>query len=179
MATTHRSDLVDELEKALRDEAYDGGFGYMGDEQFTSYVRGLAVTAAKVVEEGHTPTDDEREALRVQIAYRIREAVLYGAATQKAGESAKTQNAWIDDQIDLAMRSRAVAGLRRSEEPEWEYAWEADESVRTTTRPRGPRILFEGVPYPPETIASFARGRRIRRLKAGPWMPVKQEGAET
>lgn len=27
MATTHRSDLVDELEKALRDEAYDGGVG--------------------------------------------------------------------------------------------------------------------------------------------------------
>ena len=28
--------LVDELEKALRDEAYVGGFGYMGDEQFTA-----------------------------------------------------------------------------------------------------------------------------------------------
>ncbi|WP_303708434.1 MULTISPECIES: hypothetical protein [Microbacterium] len=65
MATTHRSDLVDGLEKALRDEAYDGGFGYMGDEQFTAYVRGLAVTAAKVVEEAHTPADDEREVLRI------------------------------------------------------------------------------------------------------------------
>lgn len=59
MATTHRSDLVDEIEKALRDEAYDGGFGYMGAEQFTAYVRTLAVTAAKVVEGAHTPTDDE------------------------------------------------------------------------------------------------------------------------
>ncbi|KAB1867318.1 hypothetical protein [Microbacterium algeriense] len=56
MVTTHRSDLVDEIEKALRDEAYDGGFGYMGDEQFTAYVRTLAVAAAKVVEEAHTPT---------------------------------------------------------------------------------------------------------------------------
>lgn len=34
------ADLTDELEKALRDEAYDGGFGHIGDEQFTSYVRG-------------------------------------------------------------------------------------------------------------------------------------------
>lgn len=54
--------LVDELEKALRDEAYDGGFGYMGDEQFPAYVRTLAETAAEVVEKALTPTDDEREA---------------------------------------------------------------------------------------------------------------------
>ncbi|MGW9270779.1 hypothetical protein [Microbacterium sp. NPDC055599] len=60
MATTHRSDLIDELEKALRDEAYDGGMGALGPETFTDYVRGLAVTAAKVVEEAHTPTEDER-----------------------------------------------------------------------------------------------------------------------
>lgn len=57
--------LVDELEKALRDEAYDGGFGYMGDEQFTAYVRTLAEAAAEVFEKAHTPTDDEREALRI------------------------------------------------------------------------------------------------------------------
>lgn len=55
--------LVDELEKALRDEAYDGGFGYMGDEQFPAYVRTLAETAAEVVERARTPTDDERKAL--------------------------------------------------------------------------------------------------------------------
>ncbi|UTT53789.1 hypothetical protein [Microbacterium maritypicum] len=55
--------LVDELEKALRDEAYDGGFGYMGDEQFTAYVRTLAETAAEVVEKALTPTDDERRIL--------------------------------------------------------------------------------------------------------------------
>ncbi|WP_350351898.1 hypothetical protein ABS642_00865 [Microbacterium sp. A8/3-1] len=66
-----------------------------------------------------------------------------------------------------------------AEEPEWEYGWEADEDVRTTSRPRGPRILFDGVPYPPEEMAAFARGRRIRRRKAGPWVPVKQEGAES
>lgn len=55
--------LVDELEKALRDEAYDGGFGYMGDEQFPAYVRTLAETAAEVVEKAHTPTGDERGVL--------------------------------------------------------------------------------------------------------------------
>lgn len=56
--------LVDELEKALRDEAYDGGFGYMGDERFPAYVRTLAEAAAEVVEKAHTPTDDERKLAR-------------------------------------------------------------------------------------------------------------------
>lgn len=68
MATTHRSDLIDELEKALRDEVYDGGMGALSPEQLTDYVRGLAVTAAKVVGEAHTPTDDEREGMRRIIA---------------------------------------------------------------------------------------------------------------
>lgn len=54
MATTHRSDLVDELEKALRDEVCDGGFGALLPEQLTDYVRTLAVTAAAVVAEKHT-----------------------------------------------------------------------------------------------------------------------------
>ena len=79
---------------------------------------------------------------------------------------------------DVAARIRRDAGAGVvPEEPEWEYAWEADEEARTMTRPRGPRILLDGMVYPPETIALFARGRRIRRRKAGPWVPVKQEGA--
>lgn len=97
MAMTHRSDLVDEIEKALRDEAYDGGFGYMGDQQFTAYVRTLAVTAAKVVEEAHTPTDDEREALAEVI------------------EVLDTHGQWPVDQITEAV---LVAGFRRTEVPE-------------------------------------------------------------
>ncbi|WP_136051184.1 hypothetical protein [Microbacterium sp. K36] len=59
MATTHRSELIDELEKALHDEVYDGGLGALPPDQLTDYVRRLAVTAAKVAEEVHTPTDDE------------------------------------------------------------------------------------------------------------------------
>ncbi|WP_454113512.1 hypothetical protein [Microbacterium maritypicum] len=107
--------LVDELEKALRDEAYDGGFGYMGDEQFTAYVRTLAETAAEVFEKALTPTDDEREALREQIAYRVQTAVAYGKGVQKWGQlSERTQDAWIDEQVALAMNSRAVSGFRRS-----------------------------------------------------------------
>lgn len=103
MVTTHRSDLVEQLEKAFTDEAYDGGMGVLSPEQFTSLVRTLAGTAAGVLgehlsttrtvnvlredwerlkraevlgEKAHTPTDDEREALRIaeldarQSAYR-------------------------------------------------------------------------------------------------------------
>ncbi|WP_217183389.1 hypothetical protein [Streptomyces sp. AC495_CC817] len=82
---------------------------------------------------------------------------------------------------DIAARIRRDAEVRAgvvAEDPEWEYAWEADEERRTTTNPRGPRILFDGMVYPPETLALFARGRRVRRRKAGQWVPVEQEGAE-
>lgn len=52
--------LVDELEKALTDEVYDGGMGALSEEQFSELVRTLASTAATVFEKVHTPTDDER-----------------------------------------------------------------------------------------------------------------------
>ncbi|WP_288870829.1 hypothetical protein [uncultured Microbacterium sp.] len=90
--------MVDEIEKALRDEAYDGGFGYMGAEQFTAYVRTLAVTAAKVVEEAHTPIDDERE------AQGWREAALYA-------DDAESQD-------DFITGWRTADRLRRTEVPE-------------------------------------------------------------
>ena len=55
MAKTHRSELVEKLEIALNDEAYDGGSGPLSDAQFSTYVRRLATTAAEVVVEpsGH------------------------------------------------------------------------------------------------------------------------------
>lgn len=43
--------LVDELEKALNDEVYDGGMGVLSEEQLSELVRTLASTAAKVAEE--------------------------------------------------------------------------------------------------------------------------------
>jgi hypothetical protein len=51
MATTHRSDLIEELEKALTDEAYDGGMGALSRDEFSTLVRTLAVTAEAVVRE--------------------------------------------------------------------------------------------------------------------------------
>lgn len=50
MATTHRSDMVEQLEVALTDEAYDGGFGTLNEAQFSAHVRRLAETAAEVVD---------------------------------------------------------------------------------------------------------------------------------
>lgn len=58
MATTLRSDLVEQLEKALTDEAYDGGNGALNEEQFTRLVRALAATAAEVVGETHVPAEE-------------------------------------------------------------------------------------------------------------------------
>lgn len=62
MATTHRSDLVEQLEKALTEEAYDGGMGVLSPEQFTKLVRTLATTAAAVVAEAQTSMDVTRRA---------------------------------------------------------------------------------------------------------------------
>jgi hypothetical protein len=51
MATTHRSELVERLEIALTDEAYDGGVGPQSEAQFAAHVRRLAETAAGVFDE--------------------------------------------------------------------------------------------------------------------------------
>jgi hypothetical protein len=59
------------------------------------------------------------------------------------------------------------------EQTEWEYAWEADEATRAAMSPRGPRLFFDEQPNTPEAIAAFPRGRRVRRRKAGPWIPVE------
>ncbi|WP_431785358.1 hypothetical protein [Microbacterium maritypicum] len=95
--------LVDELEKALRDEAYDGGFGYMGDEQFRAYVRTLAETAAEVFEKAHTPTDDEREDM---IAFLLRDHNF---------EESPWGRTYTDAEI--------AAALRRTEVPELSADW--------------------------------------------------------
>lgn len=50
MATKHRSELVEKLEIALTDEAYDGGFGPQSEAQFSAHVRRLAETAAEVAD---------------------------------------------------------------------------------------------------------------------------------
>lgn len=52
---------------------------------------------------------------------------------------------------------------------DWEYAWEADETIRQTMNPRGPKILVDGTIDTPEELARFPKGKRIRRRKAGKW----------
>lgn len=53
MATTHRSDLIEALENAFTDEAYDGGMGALSPEQFAQLVRTLASTAFAVLTGAH------------------------------------------------------------------------------------------------------------------------------
>lgn len=65
--------LVDELEKALNDEVYDGGMGALSEDQLSELVRTLASTAAKVAEEARTPANNEKlieEARRLPDQYR-------------------------------------------------------------------------------------------------------------
>lgn len=72
----------------------------------------------------------------------------------------------------------AVAALREAGmlvEPEWEYAWEADEEKRAQMNPRGPKYQIDGYADTPENLARFPKGRRVRRVKAGAWMEVPSE----
>ncbi len=78
------------------------------------------------------------------------------------------------DNLADALLSEFVV-LRKSEEPQWEYAWEADPEKRGQMTPRGPRIQRDEYRGTPEEIASFPRGRRISRRPAGPWQPVTTE----
>ncbi|MEU4016197.1 hypothetical protein AB0E56_13140 [Microbacterium sp. NPDC028030] len=102
--------LVEALEKALTDEVYDGGMGYLGDEQFPAYVRRLAETAAGVLAGAHTPTDDERrEALHL-----IEQAASFREQTNADPEPSP------NSMVGLWLRTASAleAALRRTEVPE-------------------------------------------------------------
>lgn len=65
-------------------------------------------------EQAHTPTDDDREALRREFEYRVRTAVTYGIGRGKHDDMSSQQKAdWIQREIASAMSSRAVIALRR------------------------------------------------------------------
>lgn len=67
---TLRSELVNELEKAFTDEAYDGGMGALSEDEFAHLVRTLAETAHSVFEKAYTPADEEREASKQELCDR-------------------------------------------------------------------------------------------------------------
>ncbi|MFD7871388.1 MULTISPECIES: hypothetical protein [unclassified Microbacterium] len=164
MATTHRSELIDELEKALRDEVYDGGMGALSPEQLTDYVRGLAVTAAKVVGEAHTPTDDEREGMRRIIAQGS-----YSRGPEDLPYA------------DVAGRLAAAGfGFRRSEVVQVERATAgASRNCRSIEEPQGEpsdaQVTAEAVrkwPHDPSdaNVASARAVRRLSFLQGALWM---------
>lgn len=74
MATTHRSDLTTEIEKALTDEAYDGGSGALSEEQFSRYVRRLAEAAVEVVDQERA-IDQQSEPGDAQVREILRQAL--------------------------------------------------------------------------------------------------------
>ncbi|UPL13033.1 hypothetical protein [Microbacterium galbinum] len=116
MATTHRSDLVEQLEKALTDEAYDGGNGALSEEQFAKLVRTLATTAAAVVTEVHTPTDDEREALATILGEPVRGTLALADRILAAG--------FRRSEVETVAEALADAAEPQGEPSDAEAAWE-------------------------------------------------------
>lgn len=70
--------------------------------------------------------------------------------------------------------SSGIQAMQEEMTEEWEYAWEADETIRQKMNPRGPKIMIDGYFDTPDAIAAFPKGRRIRRRKAGPWEEVSE-----
>jgi hypothetical protein len=109
---------------------------------------------------------DQRDALLSRLPPLTREAlreVVYGEF--RVGPVA--------DRITNAILSRL--SVPEPAEVEYEYAWEADEAVRQTMNPRGPRILMDGYPHTPEELARFPRGRRVKRVKASAWVDAEED----
>lgn len=107
--------LVDELEKALTDEAYDGGMGAMSPEEFRELVRTLAVTAGRVVDEMYASTDNEKLIERVRAVIDTAVTDAYTAASQMnatASDHAATER---DVSEAEAVRDLVVEALEAAE----------------------------------------------------------------
>lgn len=111
--------------------------------------------------EARTPNDDEREALNGEaIAEAEKELpplIVNGIDTMAVGR--------------IAYVAGYIAGaLRRSKEPEWEYGEQSrlDPERVWTVDPESQSMIWADIP----------ESKRVRRRAAGPWVPVKQEGAE-
>ena len=109
---------------------------------------------------GHLERD--REAVKAE-----RDAAL--AAVERVQETLSLHNP------NGRLVKEVLAALDGAPEPEWEWGWMADKERRASMSPRGPRLLIDGHPHTPEEIARFPRGQRVRRVKAGPWLPVEGE----
>ncbi|WP_312672852.1 hypothetical protein [Microbacterium sp.] len=105
----------------------------------------------------YTPTTEEvRDYIRA--ADRVTAHMFAGSA-----DSVEAFDRWLAAH-DADVRAGVVA-----EEPEWEYG------IRDTAGDEmiaGPQSTTEGL------VPLFAGEVLERRRKAGPWVPVKQEGAE-
>lgn len=102
----------------------------------------------------YTPTTDEMRAFYT--AERLDGPHLEGFPPPTVDQAEAEFNAWLSAH-DAEVRAGVVA-----EEPEWEYGVKFDDL---------PGRVFDRLPGDPRATH--------RRRKAGPWVPVEQEGAET
>lgn len=162
--------LVGELEKALTDEAYDGGMGALSGEEFAELVRTLAVTAADVVEKAHTPTDDERGVIETIKTYGhlAAQVMVFQGDTYPVKAIPYTSFLHILD------------GFRRSEVPE--PSDQVKQLLRDMTDPDDCWFDHHGgcqahgyLSLQPGETCPHAEAKEL----LASWAPVKQEGAET
>lgn len=110
----------------------------------------------------YTPTTEE-----IWGSFRI------GAQEQSDLELDEAELRAIFDRWLAAHDAEVRAGVV-TEEPEWEYGWRDDRPVRWASGTNLP-ASFPKTVYPYESRPGLTR---VRRRKAGPWVPVEQ-GDET
>ncbi|KTR79138.1 hypothetical protein NS234_01850 [Microbacterium oxydans] len=141
-----------------------------GADSVEAFDRWLAAHDAEVRAEAQSdPAEDER-------------LVRYMAMATPLGYQAALS---VVQQMTLMIQAETEA--RRAgvvtEEPEWEYSWagtddEGDDWVMDDAfDTRGAAETY--VTRPIGRWVNTDNGTLVRRRKAGPWVPVKQEGAET
>lgn len=128
-------------------------------DHYEPYVEMLS----QVLANGLALTTDREFLLGLDRTVPLREAV-----RDAARDSIKWRFAFEIDRIEAAHDAEVRAGVV-TEEPEWEYAYEVDGYWDDD------KFVVEEYRH----VGDTSPHALARRRKAGPWVPVKQEGAET
>lgn len=154
--------LIEEAAKAIRDLDAEFDFNNGDDprERYDALIHGFARAALAVFEKAHTPTDDEREALRVEVE-RIQRAVwaeIHGQdPTRKYSVAEVKQLVYSFDNVLSTLICGSVVPQERAERDWAEYRDEAPENNTPDQR----RAFFAALCNSEVTEPSDARVRSV------------------